>query len=155
MLVRMIFKISGGRADGRDWPDPRGESGGLIEVPDLEGADLVRGGMAQPGDNFAADRLREMGVLTAVPESAAEEPAAEPEPAPEPAAEPDVAAAPEAAAADAAAASGEAEAGPPSPPAPHDNKAKWIDYAVSQGEDPDTAPAMTKADLMSKYGGRM
>jgi len=40
-------------------------------------------------------------------------------------------------------------------PMPHDIKQRWVDYAISQGEDPDIAPNMTKADLMSKYGGRL
>jgi hypothetical protein len=47
------------------------------------------------------------------------------------------------------------ERGLAEPPAPHDIKQKWIDYAVLCGENPDTARDMTKADLMSKYGGRL
>jgi hypothetical protein len=50
-----------------------------------------------------------------------------------------------------------AEAAPPPsrPPSPHASKQHWIDYAVTRGEDPATAAAMAKADLMSKYGGRL
>ena len=44
---------------------------------------------------------------------------------------------------------------PPLAPAPHQNKQAWIDWAISQGADPDTAHNMTKADLMSRYGGRL
>jgi hypothetical protein len=44
---------------------------------------------------------------------------------------------------------------PPAPPAPADPKAAWIAYAVSQGAQPDRAAMMTKADLMSRYGGRL
>jgi hypothetical protein len=144
MLIRMISHISGGREDGRDWP----EADGLLEVPDAEGAFLVRGGMAHAGDNFAADRLAEMGV--AEPD---EEPAAAGEPAAG-GAEPAEAAEPPgpAVAAPAAVADGEAEAGPPAPSA---YKQDWIDYAVSQGADPEQANAMTKVDLMSRYGGRL
>jgi len=41
------------------------------------------------------------------------------------------------------------------PPRPSDPKDAWVDYAASRGEDRATAAAMSKADLMSKYGGRM
>jgi hypothetical protein len=164
MMVRMISQISGGRADGRIWPP----ANGLVEVPDAEGADLVRGAMAWPGDNFAAERLEEMGVV--VPDYVGEppadaEPAADGEPAAGEAEPSEAAGPPDAEAGTEAAADGEAEAGPQSPPAaddpallmpaPHDIKQRWIDYAVSQGEDPETARDMTKADLMSKYGGRL
>jgi hypothetical protein len=47
---------------------------------------------------------------------------------------------------------GTAEAGPPAPSGP---KQSWVDYAVSQGATADEAAAMTKADLMSRYGGRL
>ena len=63
MLVRMISQISGGRADGRIWP----EAGSVFETTDAEGFDLVRGGMATPGDNFATERLTEMGLIIPEP----------------------------------------------------------------------------------------
>jgi len=48
---------------------------------------------------------------------------------------------------------------PPAPgpdvPGPSSPKQAWISYAVTQGAEPDTASAMTKADLMSRYGGRL
>jgi len=44
---------------------------------------------------------------------------------------------------------------PPAPPAPADPKQSWVDYAVSQGMDPDTAAKMTKADLQSRFGPRL
>jgi hypothetical protein len=44
---------------------------------------------------------------------------------------------------------------PEEPPNPHDIKQRWIDYAVARGEPPEVARDMTKADLMSKYGGRL
>lgn len=40
-------------------------------------------------------------------------------------------------------------------PAPGDPKQAWVDYAVASGAGPDEAAAMTKADLMSRYGGRL
>jgi len=40
-------------------------------------------------------------------------------------------------------------------PLPADPKQAWVDYAIAQGEDPDVAPRLTKADIMSKYGGRL
>lgn len=40
-------------------------------------------------------------------------------------------------------------AGPPAVNAP---KADWVDHAVSQGADPDTAAAMTKAQLIEEHG---
>ena len=58
MLIRMLMEMPGGRVDGRVWPT----MGGVLEVSDAEGFDLVRGETAAPGDNFAADRLREMGI---------------------------------------------------------------------------------------------
>src|SRR5262250_2326262 len=42
MLIRMLVKISGGRGDGTDWPDP----GGVLEVDDDEGAHLCAGRLA-------------------------------------------------------------------------------------------------------------
>lgn len=37
-------------------------------------------------------------------------------------------------------------------PAQSDNKAAWVDYAVSQGADRDEAESMTKAELIDQYG---
>lgn len=48
--------------------------------------------------------------------------------------------------------------GPGSPdgaPAPSAPKQAWVDYAVSQGADVHAANGMSKADLMSRYGGRL
>lgn len=39
-------------------------------------------------------------------------------------------------------------------PAVADNKATWVDWAVSQGLDRDEAEAATKADLIDRYGDR-
>lgn len=40
----------------------------------------------------------------------------------------------------------------PTAPAASENKAAWIDYAVSKGADPAAAEGMTKAELTEKYG---
>jgi hypothetical protein len=42
-----------------------------------------------------------------------------------------------------------------SAPAPSAAKQEWVDYAVSQGADVHAAGNMSKADLMSRYGGRL
>jgi hypothetical protein len=176
MLVRMISHISGGR-NGVPWP-PANET---IDLPEAEALDLIRGEMAVPGDRdaqalagkvaeqptpghpskidarppsqiegeeLAAQAAAEQGNPPAVASSA--EPSGE-----LPSLAPDVAGPDEAggdgnAARDAAESSSVAES--PGPSAP---KAAWITYAISQGADEDTAAAMTKADLMSRYGGRL
>lgn len=40
----------------------------------------------------------------------------------------------------------------PTAPAKSETKAAWVDYAVSEGADPDAAEATTKAELIEKYG---
>ena len=40
----MKVYVSGGRADGSDWPP----SGGVLEVEDREGAELCAAGLAEP-----------------------------------------------------------------------------------------------------------
>lgn len=59
MRVRMKVDVSGSR-DGQDWP-PRG---GVIEVPEQEGAELCRSGMAEP----VAEPLREERAVAPEPE---------------------------------------------------------------------------------------
>jgi hypothetical protein len=166
--------VSGGRWDGRDWPLANGE----IEVPEWEARDLIAGGLAVPASGGAGDSAvpAPQGEVPAHPEpGAGASAAAEPEPAPsqlpgtppepDPVLPPEVSpvagVSPVAEAAAIAEATQMPEPDPPpeevpaSPPAPNDVKQHWIDYAVTQGENPDTAMAMTKADLMSKYGGRL
>jgi hypothetical protein len=48
----------------------------------------------------------------------------------------------------------EESAGPKRPPT-YAPKPKWVEYAITQGEDPDVAERMTKADLVSKYGASL
>jgi hypothetical protein len=171
--VRMLLYISGGRWDGRDWP-PANET---IEVPDWEAADLTRGRLAVYADDDHA-----LPVRPAEPGQASEpepEPEQASEPGPVPEMDPGTLASPADTAAGASAPpagdqseTGQAEgatepaepeaepdvaaAGDPvAAPAPAAVKQAWIDYAVSQGATPEEAAAMTKADLMSRYGGRL
>lgn len=170
MRVRMIYYISGGRHDGREWPQP----GVPIEVPDWEGEDLVRGGHAVlaapdgpapqplPGKppvpsgaeqsdetaagpaaqatqpDGAAGRVAEADAQAARAPAGNEADGIPGEPA-ELAAEPDVVAADPSAAV----------------PGPSAAKQAWIEYAVTRGAQPQEAAGMTKADLMSRYGGRL
>ena len=175
--IRMIVNLSGGGPGGRDWRDyPAGSS---LDVEDWEAQDLTRIGLAvaapgggsggsvpepaaeapaetEPGAGADAAEtgispvtevspLAETSLTSAGTVSEPEpEPAPEPEPVPEPEPESEPVPVPE------------PEPEPvPEPPHPHDAKARWIEYAVSQGENEDTATAMTKVDLMSKYGGRL
>lgn len=150
----MTAHMSGGRPDGSDWRDfPAGTE---MDVADWEADELVRGAQVAvliPGEPSEPVRLpgvppgAQEDVTGTEPAAAADTAAAEPgddagaatgEPG-EPEAEPAVAA------------TGE----PPAAPVPSAPKQAWIDYAVAQGADPATAAAMTKADLMSRYGGRL
>lgn len=177
MKVRMRYQMSGGRHDGQPWP----ALNGTIDVPEWEARDLIRAEIAVPadsaskevagelaeqptpghpskidvrppsqieGEELAAQAAAEQGDPAAVAESS--EPSGE-----LPSLARDVAGLDEAggdgnAAQDAAESS--SVAGSPGPSAP---KAAWIAYAISQGADEDTTAAMTKADLMSRYGGRL
>lgn len=177
MLVRMLTHISGGR-NGVPWP-PAGET---TEVPDDEGADLIRAEVAVPAgkdareilDKLAAEQVpgRSSKVDPRPPsqiegeELAAQAAAEQGDP-------PAVAAtaeppgelpglAPDAAGKDEA--GGEGNAGDESAefslvaeaPGPSAPKQAWIDYAVNtHGADVHAAAGMTKADLMSRYGGRL
>ena len=166
--VRMAETLSGGGPGGRDWRDfPAGAS---LEVEDWEAEDLIRIRLAVP------DPEGGKGV-TAAPEPGAAAPAAESEPgagAPAAAPEDGTGVSPLAQASPLAEVSGTAagvlpapepeplpvKLPPPEPPVvlrplPADPKQAWVDYAIAQGEDPDVAPRLTKADIMSKYGGRL
>ena len=41
------------------------------------------------------------------------------------------------------------------PPKPASPKQDWIEWAISEGADPEQAANMTKVDLMSRYGSRI
>jgi hypothetical protein len=136
--VRVFISLSGGRHDGRVWP-PLGPDGSAeLDVPEWEMHDLVRA--------HHAEFLRW-----------AEDPA---EAAPEPVT---VVSEPSATAAGPTGQSGqfpgqsveEQEQQEVLVPAPSALRQDWVAYAISQGEDAETAGRMTKADLMSKHGTRL
>ena len=163
MLVRMLTHISGGR-NGVPWPP----AGGTIEVPDDEGASLIRAEVAVASGRDAKavmDSLAEQPTpghpskLDARPPSQVEgeklaaEAAAEQESATAAEGEPPgelPSLAPDVADKDEAGGAGNAEddAAEPTPvaeaPGPSAPKQAWIDYAISTGADPDAAAAMTR-----------
>jgi hypothetical protein len=188
--VRMTITISGGRADGRDWPDRWGDA---IDLPEEEALPLIRAGNAIQVDPPEAARP--------LPPPASQVPAPQSEPAgtargpviaggtsfmptgPAPVVEADPArltpvSDPHAFAQMEPAVPGDAIAStfaeyaqggaigddddvPPLPadgmnqPKPADPKQAWVDYAMAHGETEDEANMQTKAQLMSKYGGRL
>jgi len=151
MWIAMLHGVSGGRADGRDWPPP----GVSIEVPWGEGVDLLNGGHAIQAEPPAV----RVAPWALTPPSPPPPPPAPYTPPAEPAAtmvsEPAFTAAGPVPAAPAPEPEPEPEPEEVSSPAPGDPKQAWIEYAVSQGAKPDVAAAMTKVDLMSRYGGRL
>lgn len=176
MRVRMLYYISGGRHDGTRWPDPQRESP-FIDLADWEGRDLIRGGMAviaqerpAPVRAYEDEPVPPAGTSAVIrPEdSTVHEPApSEPPvhrglgaPQPELSAElssqvtpPPVSPPAQPAGIIETIAPGDAQSGEaPVPAAP---KQAWIDWAITQGATEDGANGMTKADLMSRYGGRL
>jgi hypothetical protein len=134
-VVAMVHQMSGGRYDDRQWPPPGFE----FEVPDWEGEGLVRSNSAVKIRELPDDRP--VYVTPPAPVSLPSETAAGPvlpEPSPE-----DASPGPA------------APGGDPEPPKPSDPKQDWMDYAVTQGMTEDEAGAQTKADLMSRFGGRL
>lgn len=147
MRIRIAADL-GGRLDHRPWPP----AGTEIDVADDVGQGLIEGGHAVNASvrPEAPPRLPAPVVISEPAQTAAgpvisQEIAAAPEPEPEPRWQDEFGGSDPP----------EPEPEPAEPPAPGDPKAAWIDYAVSQGADRDVATAMTKADLMSRYGGRL
>jgi hypothetical protein len=153
--IRLRETLSGGRADGRPWP----VAGEVVDVPDWEYDHCIAAGWAEHADPPAPPKA----AKAKEPEKAkAKEPEKEPAKAHEPekteAHEPEkpaggkvglyegdqvvLAKAPEPETA-------------PEPPRPSDPKQDWVDYAADRGLARDKAEAMSKADLMSRYGGRL
>lgn len=155
--VQMTISISGGRADGRNWPERWKEP---IDLPADEAWPLIRAGNAVevPAPKQAAAPLPPPTSLTPAPRS---EPAATARgpvvestwgltgpPASDEPVEPHVSVVRENAAAENVA---ELE-----PPKPADPKQSWVEYAMARdGISEDDAQQQTKAGLMSKYGGRL
>ena len=129
--IRLRETLSGGRADGRPWP----VAGEVVDVPDWEYDHCIAAGWAEHADPPALPKA----AKAPEPEKyKATEPEKAPEPAPEKASVPEP-----------------AEEAVPEPPRPSDPKPDWVDYAADRGLARDKAEAMSKADLMSRYGGRL
>jgi hypothetical protein len=164
----MVMTLSGGGPGDRDWRDF--PAGSPLYTDDWEADDLVRIGLAVEDPEAGG------GAGTAQPPAPeAEAPGISepvrsgaplpPEPSPAPVAPPEVSPVAEVSGVAEVAAVPPSDAdviertqAPPAaaePPQPSDIKQRWIDYAIAMGEDPGVAPNMTKADLMSKYGGRL
>ena len=149
--VQMTITISGGRADGRNWPD---RWGAAIDLSAAEAWPLIRAGNAIQVDAPEKPKpLPPPASLTPAPRSepaaTARGPVAASQPAPEPQAirawGPEAAPKPEPTPA----------LVDMDPPKPADPKQAWVDYAMAHGETEDEANMQTKAELMQKYGGRL
>lgn len=133
MWIELVMHMSGTRANGERYPP----GWTAFQVADWEGEHLVRGGMAR--EVAAPPPPSPPPPLPVPPYAPAQAP-----PAPSNLTEPDLIE---------PAQGGQELQG--DPPAPADSKLAWVSYAISQGADPDTASRMTKADLQSRYGGRL
>lgn len=150
--IRMRETLSGGRCDGRPWPP----AGGDVDVPDWEAEHAIRAGYAHEVDPPEPEKKPDPETEQAKAPAPAAQPRltgwesgqyVQPPPQPEaPATPADVSreTAPE-----------QADHDVPEPPRPADQKQDWVDYAVARGLAADKAAAMSKADLMSRYGGRL
>jgi len=120
----MLVQRTGLRWDGQDWPD----RGGEIDVPDDEGAALCGQGDAVPVVTGDVETPERPDVAVEIRSVTTEDDGTGPDDGgflPEPAARPIV----------------------------NSPKAAWVEYAVTQGADRETAEAMKKADLITAYGG--
>jgi hypothetical protein len=160
MIIAMTISMSGGRWDDRPWPG----IGIPFEVTDEEAEGLIKWHHAvkvadspEPvKEHVTAPAPVSLPAHTAagpIPEPA---PVAEnePEPAwipdvemvsPEPGPDPEPPAAVQEDPPDA----------PAEPPKPADPKQAWFDYAIARGLTGKKIDEVTKADLMSQYGGRL
>lgn len=140
--IRLRETLSGGRCDGRPWP-PGGE---LIDVPDWEAEHAVNAGWAYYDDPPAPPEPEVVPGPVRAQAAPAQAEAVAPVRQPDPEDEHDRLE---------AVADGTEEPEVPEPPRPSDPKQDWVDYAADRGMDPEKAAAMSKADLMSRYGGRL
>lgn len=138
--VRMKYYVSGGRADGTDWP----AKGELLTCSDDEAAGLVAGQLAEWADDEAPAPAPEPAVTIDI---------GPPDPPPPPAGqlpvEPPAPVEPSARVEPPAATDSTATV---SPPPVRAARADWAQHAVSQGADPDAVDEMTKAQLIATYG---
>jgi hypothetical protein len=128
-------------------------AGEAIDVPDWEYDHCIAAGWAEHADSPAPPKAVKVPEKAPEPEkpAKAQEGLTPPVTVPEP---PD---SPEPADADPVTVSRgfTSEEDVPEPPRPSDPKQDWVDYAVICGLDADKAAAMSKADLMSRFGGRL
>jgi hypothetical protein len=157
--IKLISQRNGSRYDNREWPTP----GEPFSVPEWEGEALTRikeavytsdeeaANLSQPKVDSEVVPLDEPiereyhgGQPVSSPKVSADvEPVVEEnveEPTEEVVAEEDTA---------------DEAVEEVTKPAPYASKADWVTYAVSQGHDADDASSLTKADLQSRYGGRL
>lgn len=131
MIIQMVYQMSGGRYDDRQWPAPWHD----FEVPDDEGRGLIRCGAAMEvvGAVKHAEPVAPEPAWQGLPSSSND-------PIPVPAPEPPLVLDPE-----------------ENPPVPMnaDPKAAWIEYAVSRGAPQAEAENMTKSQLQAQWGGRL
>lgn len=122
--VQMLTYISGGRGDGSAWPHP--DDGGLLVCGQAEAEHLVAARLARwvPGSEERAVMPAD-GAETAAGATSATPPGDE---------------------------SQGGENGAEGSPLVRDPKQDWVDHATAQGASAEAAAAMTKADLIAKYG---
>ena len=122
--VQMLLHITGGRADGTEWP----HAGGFLSCEEREARELVAGGMARwlPGD--AGTVTVPPGTAQLAAETTAAAPAGDTSPAPENGPESD------------------------GKPRVRDPKDVWEMHAITLGATPEMVAAMTKSDLIAQYG---
>jgi hypothetical protein len=136
--IRLRETLSGGRADGRPWP----VAGEVIDVPAWEYDHCIAAGWAEHADppistpEKAKDPGPEKAKASEMPpeeisEWGPEHGAVQEKKVPE------------------------QEEAVSEPPRPSDPKQDWVDYAADRGLPRDKAEAMSKADLMSRFGGRL
>ena len=132
MWIHLISYISGGRPDGTQWPP----AGYIFEVDDWEGDHLIRGGMAVKTERPQGIPERKKAEASEAPPVSAEGVVSQPS---------HTAAGP----------AGEEQQAAPETPNPSDPRQAWVDYAISKGVAAAEIAKMTKADLQSRYGGRL
>jgi len=132
--VQMLVHITGGRADGTQWPDVGHDK--PLKVSPAEAEDLYRAQVARPwpgGDDDERAAEAETEQAQAMPEEAAPVQETAPE------AEPD-------------SAQVQVQYGPPRPAA---SKAEWAQWARQKGASDEWVASATKQEMMEQYGARL
>jgi hypothetical protein len=139
--VQMLVHITGGRADGTQWPDVGHDK--PLKVSPAEAEDLYRAQVARPwpgGDEDERTAEAAAAQTEALTEAAAPAVQEVPE-APEAPVEPGEVTEPV-----------QVQAGPPRPAA---SKAEWAQWARQNGASDEWAEAATKQQMMEQYGARL